>query len=199
MDFETIKAKLSKKTVGIAGCGGLGSNAAASLARVGVGRLILADYDEVEISNLNRQFYFWSQLGMKKVDALSENLKAINPVIQLDLHPIQLFEKEIVALFSECDCVIEAFDHADAKAMIVEAMMENLPHIPLIVGNGMAGIGGFNNIKAFKWSNNIYVCGDLISEISKNQPPVSPKVNIVANLQADLALQILLDIGTGLK
>ncbi|HQO49275.1 MAG TPA: sulfur carrier protein ThiS adenylyltransferase ThiF [Bacteroidales bacterium] len=198
MDFETIKDSLNKKTVGIAGCGGLGSNVAASLTRVGIGKLVLADFDNVEPTNLNRQFYFHNQLGMRKVDALTINLRAINPHIELITFPGLISETEVPALFGKCDCVIEAFDKAEAKVMLVETMMDKLPHKPLIVGSGMAGIGGFDQIKLFKWTNNIYVCGDLVSEISKELPPISPKVNIVANLMADLALQLLLGLDTGL-
>ncbi|HQI46488.1 MAG TPA: ThiF family adenylyltransferase, partial [Bacteroidales bacterium] len=110
IDFKTI---LSAKCVGIAGCGGLGSNCAVALARVGIGKLIIADFDEVTESNLNRQYFFLHQIGQKKVDALKENIRLINPIVTIEVHPIKLIPENIITLFKTCDVIVEAFDFAD--------------------------------------------------------------------------------------
>ena len=122
MTFEEIRTILSGYTVGIAGAGGLGSNCAASLARVGVGKLIFADFDIVEESNLNRQYFFYDQIGMKKVEALSDNLLRINPSICLVPIDEKLTAESIAFNFGECDVIVEAFDEAEMKQMIIEAV-----------------------------------------------------------------------------
>lgn len=186
-----IQEKLQNKTVGIAGCGGLGSNAAISLARVGLLKFILVDFDRIDAGNLNRQYYFRDQIGEKKVDALADNMHKIDEAIQIKRFDLRLESSEVSKIFAECDLIIEAFDNAFSKMMLVETVMEQLPHIPLIVGNGMAGIGGFDALKIIKWAENVYVCGDGISEIGEDLPPLGPRVAIVANMQANLALELL--------
>lgn len=189
--FNQIKAILSQKTVGIAGAGGLGSNCASSLIRSGVGKLIVADFDRVSPENLNRQFYFRKQAGMKKVDALRENLHKICPGCVLQVHDTRVTEDNIELLFSVCDVVVEAFDDAEQKSILINYMLTHLPHIPLVAASGMAGWGGTEKIKVVK-SGNFYLCGDQESEISEDNPPIAPRVNIVSNMQADIVLQLLL-------
>ena len=186
-----IQEKLQNKTVGIAGCGGLGSNAAISLARVGLLKFILVDFDRIDAGNLNRQYYFRDQIGEKKVDALADNMHKIDDSIQIKRFDLRLESSDVSKIFAECDLIIEAFDNAFSKMLLVETVMEQLPHIPLIVGNGMAGIGGFDTLKIIKWAENVYVCGDGISEIGEDLPPLGPRVAIVANMQANLALELL--------
>jgi len=192
MNWEEIKLHLIDRKVGVAGCGGLGSNAAVALARVGVRKFVLVDFDIIEPSNLNRQYYFRRQLGMKKVDGLRYNLLEIDENIEITAHDMKLEYNDISTVFAGCDLVIEAFDKAEAKQMIAEAMIENMPSTPLIMGIGMAGIGGFHLIRQEKWSDNIYICGDSVSEISESLPPLAPRVGIVSNMQANLALELLL-------
>ena len=192
MKIEEIKNILKKKTVGIAGCGGLGSNCAVALARVGIGKLIIIDFDVVDISNLNRQYYFIEQLGQKKVFALEENLKKISPSVEIIKYDMKLKLVEIIKIFNTCDLIIEAFDLAEMKEMIIEAVLSNMPDKPLIIGNGMAGWGNNDSIKTIELNKNLYVCGDNISEISEELPPLAPRVGIVANMQANLALELLL-------
>lgn len=194
MTSDEIRKHLFGCSVAIAGCGGLGSNAAIALARIGIGELILVDFDRVELSNLNRQYFFRDQIGQFKAIALAENIKRIDPGIRLDVHTLKLDEQNIVKLFGNADLVIEAFDLASAKQMLLETMMQQLSEIPLIIGNGMAGFGGFNNIRQEQWDNRVYICGDFESEISDQNPPLAPRVGIVANMQANLALEILLQL-----
>jgi len=191
MTFAEIKEKLSNKTVGIAGCGGLGSNAAVALARVGVGKLIVADFDVIIESNLNRQYFFFDQIGQKKCFALKDNIFRINPSCSVVAHDNELGSSCISTVFGKCDIVIEAFDRAEVKRMIVETMLAELPNIPLIVGSGLAGWGKNNDLKTIK-NGNLYICGDGFLEVSEQLPPLAPRVGIVANMQANIALEILL-------
>lgn len=192
MTFPEIKEKLSKKTVGIAGCGGLGSNSAVALARVGIGKLIIADFDTIIESNLNRQYFFYDQIGTKKCIALKENIEKINPNCIVESHNIKLSEENIPEIFKNCDLIIEAFDIAEMKRMLVETILLNFPKIPLIVGSGLAGWGKFETIK-IEQNGNIFICGDNINEVSEQAPPLAPRVGIVANMQANKALEILLN------
>jgi len=192
MNFIQIKEKLKNKTVGIAGCGGLGSNCAVALARVGVGKLIIADFDVVEESNLNRQYYFFDQIGKEKAQCLKENIKLINPLVKVVAHDIVLDSNNIIDVYRECDVIVEAFDKAEMKKLIIEAIIGDLPLTPLVVGLGMAGWGDNNSIHS-RQSDNLYICGDEVKEISEELPPLAPRVGIVANMQANTVLEIILN------
>ena len=192
MTFEEIKSRLKKYTVGIAGAGGLGSNCAVALARVGIGKLVIADFDVVSESNLNRQYFFRDQLGVKKVFALKENINRINPTVQIETHDIKLNESNFVSIYKECDIIVEAFDLAEMKKMLIETCMTDLPEIPIVIGLGMAGYGDSNSIKVRR-NENIYICGDEKTEISEQNLPLAPRVGIVANMQANTVLEILLN------
>ena len=191
MNFDQIKNKLKDKTIGIAGCGGLGSNCAVALARVGIGKLIIADFDVIEESNLNRQYYFFNQIGKKKSVSLKENIQLINPNTIVESHDIKLNSDNIIEIFKDCDIIVEAFDIAEMKRTIIETIHENMPDIPLVLGLGMAGWGNNNAIKS-RHSDNLFICGDEISEVSESLPPLAPRVGIVANMQANVVLEILL-------
>lgn len=191
MNFEQIKSILKEKTVGIAGCGGLGSNVAVALARTGIGKLVIADFDVVEESNLNRQFYFFDQIGQVKSYTLSDNLYLVNPETEVIPHNVRLNAGNIPEIYSECDIIVEAFDRAEMKEMIIETVLENMSGITLVAGSGMAGFGNSNSIKTRK-TGNLYICGDENSEVSEDNPPLAPRVGIVANMQANLVLEILL-------
>ena len=189
--FNQIRTILSQKTIGIAGAGGLGSNCAASLLRSGIGKLIIADFDVVTDANLNRQFYFHDQIGERKVDALRDNLLRICPFASLQMHNTKVSPENISLLFSTCDIVVEAFDLADQKQMLIEYMLDNHPQIPFVAASGLAGWGGADMLRTIR-SGSLYICGDETSEVSDENPPLAPKVNIVSNLQADTVLGILL-------
>lgn len=191
MTFKEIKALLKKKIIGIAGCGGLGSNCAVALARTGIGKLVLADFDVVRKSNLNRQHYFTDQLGQKKVFALEDNIYFINPSVKIESHHIKLDPESIVKIFKKCDVIIEAFDEAVMKQMIIETVLDKFPEKPIISGMGMAGFGDSNSIR-MEQHGNLYICGDMKTGISEEMPPLAPRVGIVAMMQANMALEILL-------
>ena len=191
MTYPEIRAKLAGKKVGIAGAGGLGSNCAAALVRSGIGSLVIADCDIVSDSNLNRQFYFRDQIGMKKTEALALNLRRINPGVALSMADVRLDPSNIGPLFSGCDVIVEAFDAADQKQMLIETVLTDLPGIPLVIGLGMAGWGRSEEIRSTPYGM-IHVCGDGVSEISDESPPLAPRVGIVASMQANKTLELLL-------
>jgi sulfur carrier protein ThiS adenylyltransferase len=185
--YDTLKTK----TVGIAGCGGLGSNCAMALARVGIGRLVIADFDVVSYNNLNRQYFFSDQVGKLKVYALKDNLLRVNPNVKINAFDLRLCSNDIVEVFSDCDVIIEAFDLAKMKQMIIETVLMFLPEKYIISGMGLAGWGGNNMLKT-RFYDKLIVCGDGEIEISETLPPLAPRVGIVAHMQANMALEILL-------
>lgn len=191
--FE-IEDHLKNFRVGIAGAGGLGSNCAASLARTGIGTLVIADFDRVEQSNLSRQYYFQGQAGMLKTEALKENLIRIRPEIKVLTFHVKLDRENIPSVFSGCDVIVEAFDRSDMKEMIVETVQNEMPGIPLIVGSGLAGWGRNETLGFRKIDETLYICGDEMTEASDDLPPLAPRVGIVANMQANAVVEILLKI-----
>jgi sulfur carrier protein ThiS adenylyltransferase len=192
MNFQKIKKILAKKTVGIAGAGGLGSNCAVALARVGIGKIIIADFDVISKNNLNRQYYFHNQIGQKKVYSIAENILCINPKIKVEPHDIKLDPESIIRIYRKCDVIVEAFDLAEMKEMIIETVLSELPNIPMVAGIGMAGWGDCNSIKV-RQVDNLYICGDEKSEIGENLSPLAPRVGIVAHMQANIVMEILLN------
>lgn len=191
MEFSEIKRRLSTKTVGIAGCGGLGSNCAVALARVGVGKMVLADFDTIVESNLNRQYFFYNQIGEKKAYALQRNLIRINPEILAIAHDLKLARDNIPEIFHHCDVIVEAFDLAEMKQMIIETVLSEMPGKPLVSGVGLAGYGQNETFRTERHGL-LTVCGDLSSEVSEDNPPLAPRVAIVANMQANVVLELLL-------
>ncbi len=188
-----VHAKLKTATVGIAGLGGLGSAIAVALARVGVGKLIVADFDVVEPSNLNRQQYFVDQIGLLKTDALVSNLRKINPYVEVEAHAVKLTSDDMVSLFEDVDVMIEAFDRADQKAMLLQAFTSARPDVPFIGASGMAGFASGETIGIKKMGKNIYIVGDLETGAEPGCGLMAPRVGIAAHMQANLALRLLVD------
>jgi sulfur carrier protein ThiS adenylyltransferase len=194
MNFSEIRSHLGKFRVGIAGAGGLGSNCAIALARSGVGTLVLSDFDIVETSNLNRQYYFADQVGQLKTLALKENITRINPDVFVIVHQKKLDRINIPEIFSGCDVIVEAFDRADMKEMLIETVQIKMYGVPLVVGSGMAGWGKCDTLRFRKIDETLYLCGDESSEASENLPLLAPRVGIVANMQANVVLEILMNL-----
>lgn len=192
MKEEEIRRRLASCRVGIAGCGGLGSNCAIALARVGIGTLVIADFDVVSTGNLNRQYYFAEQVGMMKTVALRENIARIDPGVRVVAHQVRLTEENIPEIFGGCDVIVEAFDAAAEKQMLIETLTERFPNVPVVMGLGMAGYGMNDSIHCRK-AGNIFICGDEVTEIGPEMPPLGPRVGVVANLQANVVLELLLE------
>jgi sulfur carrier protein ThiS adenylyltransferase len=184
--------KLKGTCIGIAGCGGLGSNCAMALARAGVGRLVIADFDVVSRENLDRQYYFLDQVGQKKVVALRENLHRVNPDIVVEAHDLRLGPDEVLSIFKDCRVIVEAFDHADMKLMIIETVTERMADRFIVAGSGLAGYGNNNDLRTRRLGN-LFVCGDETREVSEELPPLAPRVAAVAALQANQVLEIVMD------
>jgi len=190
-----MKSKLEKlrdTCIGIAGCGGLGSNCAMALARAGVGRLVIADFDVVSRENLDRQYYFLDQVGEKKVVALRENLRRVNPDIVIEAHDLRLGPDEVLRIFKDCQVIVEAFDRADMKLMIIETVTERMADRFIVAGSGLAGYGRNNDLRTRRLGN-LFICGDETSEVSEELPPLAPRVAVVAALQANQVLEIVMD------
>jgi sulfur carrier protein ThiS adenylyltransferase len=179
-----------KAVIGIAGAGGLGSNAAMLLARSGIGKLIIADFDHVSISNLNRQFFNLDQIGLPKTKALEINLTRINPFIALEMHQKRVTRNNIPTLFKEADLMIEAFDKDSEKLILIETWQQHFPKKALIIASGLAGYGRSEDIK-IQQEGSLYIVGDQCSALTPGIAPIAPRVMIVAAMQANLALQII--------
>ena len=188
---EDVQKKFSAATVAICGLGGLGSNIAIALARAGVGKLILVDFDRVDITNLHRQQYKASQIGMNKTDALSENLEEIAPYIDLEIHTACITEENASHLLRGADVICEAFDDAEAKAMLTNLVLETMADKFLVAASGMAGMGSANSIRTRKISSKFYLCGDGSSDVHTEGGLVSSRVMLCAAHQAHTVLRIL--------
>jgi len=189
-----VHARIKEACVGIAGVGGLGSAVAVALTRLGIGRLIIADFDIVEPSNLNRQQYFLDQIGLAKVLALRDTLTRINPHVQVTACPLRLTPDNLAEIFTPVQVLVEAFDLADQKAMLVEAFAARFPDKPVVAGSGMAGCGPANTIETRHCGRKLFVCGDGMTAAAPGIGLMAPRVGIVAHHQANTVLRLLLDL-----
>lgn len=184
------RAVLEGARVGIAGAGGLGSNCAMHLVRAGVRHLVVADFDVVNESNLNRQFFFRDQLGMKKVEALKANLLRIDPGADIAAVDAKLDAASTRELFRDCDVVVEAFDAAEAKAMLLAALMPS--GRKLVTASGLAGWGCSNALRVKRMGANLVTVGDGETAVRADLAPVSPRVGIAAAMEANAVVALLL-------
>lgn len=188
---KAVLAVLRQSSVGIAGAGGLGSNVAVSLARAGVGRLVIADFDKVEPSNLNRQQYFIDQVGRCKVEALRENLLLISPYSLYEVHDVRVTRRNAAKIFARVDVLVEAFDRAEAKEMIIETSLARFPGRPIVAASGLAGYGMNRKLRTRRLGN-LYICGDEESQCPRGVSPMAPRVALVAAMQANLVVELLI-------
>lgn len=187
-----VAERLRTGRVGIAGAGGLGSNAAHALTRIGVGEIVFADFDVVEPSNLNRQAYRLEQIGMRKVDALAADLAAVNPLVHLHPHPVRLTPDNIPSLFAGCAVVLECFDRPDQKAMLVETLLACMPEVVVVAASGLAGTCDGNLVQARRVGSRLWMVGDGVTEAGQGMGLMAPRVLVAAGQQANLAVRILL-------
>jgi len=189
--IERIKKKLSESRVGIAGLGGLGSNAAVALARAGIGKLVLVDFDVIEESNLNRQYYFLNQIGKPKTIALQDNIKKINPKVVIDSYNEKLEKGSMERRFKDVDVVIEALDSAETKTTFIEEILTKLPDKPIVAASGVAGYGNSDRVSTKKLGC-LHMCYDEHALSSDEDVLMAPRVALMANWEANIALEIIL-------
>lgn len=187
-----VHQKIKNSVVGIAGLGGLGSAIANALARIGVGKLILVDFDVVEPSNLNRQQYFIHQIGMPKVEALQKNISLINPYVKIEPVQEKIDPSNIERIFQKAEVVVEAFDCAEEKAMLINAISEKMPEKYIVAASGVAGYGDNNEIKTIRFSSKVFIVGDQKTAAQPGVGLMAPRVGIAAHHQANTVLRILL-------
>lgn len=189
---KALQDKLQKAKVAIAGLGGLGSNIAIGLARIGVGQLHLVDFDRVDLTNLNRQHYFIHHLGQYKTEALKKQILEINPYIRVSTDCLKITANNVATLFSDADIICEAFDVPENKAMLVNTVLEQLPDKWLVSSNGMAGYGKSNLIQTKAIMSKFYLCGDNISS-NEAQPLMAPRVAICAGHEANMVAELIIE------
>ena len=188
---EELQNKISAARVAVCGLGGLGSNIAIALARAGVGHLHLIDFDRVDLTNLNRQQYAVGQLGQYKTDALRETLSLVSPYCDVTCDTIQVTEENLPDLLKTEDSICEAFDRAEAKAMLVSGVLEHFPEKYLVAGSGLAGLGSANTIQTRRVSQRFYLCGDGTSDSSVGLGLVASRVLVCAAHEANMILRLI--------
>ena len=188
---EELQKRFSSAAVAVCGLGGLGSAIAIALARVGIGKLILIDFDHVDITNLHRQQYKAEQISMYKTDALRSNLEEIAPYVEIETHTVRITEDNAAELLRDADIICEAFDRAESKAMLINYVLETMTDKYIVSASGMAGLDCGNTIKTRRISEKFYLCGDGISDVSDGIGLVSSRVMLCAAHQAHTVLRIL--------
>ena len=183
---------LRHSRVAVLGLGGVGGAAAEAICRSGVGAMLLADYDRVDITNLNRQHYTMKDLGVPKTLALVEQLEAINPYLNYETYTERVIPANVKRLFSECDVIVEAFDKPDQKAMLIENVLTQMPDKPLVSGSGMAGYGSANLIRTEKRFGHLYLCGDGKSDVADGLGLMAPRVAVCSAHEGTMVLRLLI-------
>ena len=186
---ENKLTQVQRVKIGIAGAGGLGSNCAFNLVRSGFSHFKIIDDDKIDPSNLNRQFYFFDQIGMPKVRALEQNLKRINPDLDGEFIEKKINKNNILTLFSDCEIIVEAFDDPGFKSLLVEKFLNTKKF--LVCVSGLAGWGNSDTIISQRVKENLVIIGDRVND-TRQAMPVSPRVNIAAAKQADEILDFVL-------
>ena len=187
-----VQERLSRGRVAIAGLGGLGSNVAFALTRIGVGHLHLIDFDVVDLTNLNRQQYFMEHVGMNKTDALRSELVRVNPYLDIRTDCVRVTEENLEELFREEDIICEAFDVPEAKAMLVNGVLERFPEKKLVSATGMAGFESSNLIRTRRITRNFYLCGDGVTAPAYGRGLMAPRVAVCAAHEANMITRLIL-------
>ena len=190
---DEMREKLRGAKVAVAGLGGLGSNIAVMLARSGIGHLFLVDFDVVDVTNLNRQMYFISHLGLPKTEALPQILYQINPYLTCESVRIKVMPENVRELFKEYPIVCEAFDKPDQKAMLVRELLMQCPETIVVSGNGMAGYGDTNDICTSQKMRRLYVCGDQKTDVGDGIGLMAPRVAACAAHEANKVIQLIME------
>ena len=188
---KELQKKFSSAVVAVCGLVGLGSHIAIALARAGIGKLILIDFDCVDVTNLHRQQYKAAQVGKCKTEALRENLREIAPYLSTEVHNVKITRDNARELLKDADIICEAFDDAESKAMLTDVVLCSMQGKYLVAASGMAGMGSANDIRTRKITEHFYLCGDEISEIKEQHSLVASRVMVCAAHQAHAGQRIL--------
>ena len=192
-EIPYIFYELKNVVIGIAGLGGLGSNVAFALVRMGVGKLIIADFDVIEANNLTRQQYFADQIGRVKVEVMVENLKRIRPDVNIEAKHVRLTPENIPEVFAEADVIAECFDREEEKQMLVETVLVKMEKPVIVSVSGLAGYGRSNDIKTQRISKRHILVGDCVSGIGRGIPLTASRVGIAANHQANAIVEVAIN------
>jgi len=191
--IPSILSELQAAVVGIAGAGGLGSNVAVALTRLKVGKLIIADFDVVELSNLTRQQYYLDQIGKPKVEAMSENLRRIDQQADIEIHMVKLDAQNVPEIFAEADVIAECFDKPDQKQMLVETILAKMEKTIVVSASGLAGYGRSNDIATTQISRRHIMVGDGVSAAEDGEKLTASRVGLVAYHQANAIVEVIVD------
>ena len=188
-----VHNRLKAGRVAVAGLGGLGSHIAVMLARIGVGSMLLVDFDVIEPSNLNRQHYMLSHLGLPKTQALKNQLSDINPFIQVEIRDIKITGENAASIFAGWPIVVEAFDDPVCKAELIEALLV-AGNTKIVAASGMAGFDSANRIQTRRRLPNLYLCGDLESAAGEGMGLMAPRVAVCAGHQANMVMRLIMGL-----
>lgn len=181
-----------RAVVGIAGAGGLGSHVANALTRLGVGRLLLVDYDIVEPSNLNRQLYRVEDIGLPKVEVLAAELERISPLVSIQPRQVRLTRANVAETFAGCQVVVECIDDPHTKQLVAEAVLSEMPATHVVAASGVAGTADTNRIRTRRVCDRFYLVGDGTSAAAEGVGLMAPRVMAAAGHQANAVARILL-------
>ena len=184
---------LQTAQVAIFGLGGLGSNVAMWLARLGVGQLLLYDFDRVELSNLNRQYYFVEDVGEYKAVALLKHLRAVNPYGDYQSRVVRLTEDNLAELVDTAPIICEALDKPETKALLVNGVLESFPDKFLVAASGLAGFGTSDSMQVRQITPHFYLCGDGSSSFL-DLPLCGARVGLCAAQEALTIARIILQM-----
>lgn len=186
--------RISAAKVGVSGLGGIGSHVAEALVRAGVRKLVIADFDEVDITNLNRQNYCVDDIGRSKTSCTADRLRRIDPGIELEVFDGRITSDNASDVFEGCSIVCEAFDSASSKAMLIETLLSNDDDVKVVSVSGMAGFGPVDSMVVSHPMSRLYVCGDLTTDSGDCCGLTATRVMACAGMAAHTALRIIIGL-----
>lgn len=185
--------KLNNAKAAIMGLGGLGSNIAIALARLGVGKLLLIDFDVIDLTNIFRQNYRLEHVGRLKTECIKEEIHEINSYIEVNVINEKIDTENVIKLIDDYRIICEAFDKSEIKSEIIDTILEKSQDKIIISGNGMAGYKNCNLIKTRQLGKRLFICGDMKNGIETEHTLMAPRVCACAMHQANVVLNIILD------
>jgi len=193
--------KLLASSVLIVGLGGLGSPVAMYLAAAGVGELVLLDFDQVDLTNLQHQIiHTTDRIGVKKVESARQTLQALNPDCRISTIDRMLEPEEIAEQITKVDLVIDGTDNFATRFAINSACVAN--RIPLVSGAAirMEGqVSVFTGQPGDPCYHCLYGSGNEVNETCSENGVLASVVGIIGSVQATEAIKVLTGVGTTLN